>query len=411
MSLSSLQKALSPWRVNYRGKYLDVEIRIGQLTKLVSGDYDGDQAWVCWDSTIVQPFENAEADFPLSPQLESYGIEKDNSKVADILLYPDYLNTFLRHAFNFNLQANMLGRCTKYHEAYCYHKNAIDSPQAISIAVLLGNLVDSAKGGFQFDEAKWNAYLKKNGLCRILPTPAYRDRKTKPTDNLIDHLVFVVAKGVREKVLHAFDQHFTDVSLRDDDLFRIRNEEYEEAKSNKPLANVLRNLEAGLKDINKFWSINARPENADEDLGTSKNTNVLTFRNLVERCRADFVNLKPTLDDDPPHETSDRVNSWQRDIERGRSSYWDLLKASVAFYLYHKSNFVWHMAGIELGEIKAMARGRGTYRAVVGEIFDAFKLDKRAVDGAMRREVAMRVEEVLDDEDEVGAWEWGVDDC
>ena len=410
MSLSFLRKALSPWRVNYRGKYLDVEIRIGQLTKFVSGDYDGDQAWVCWDSNIVQPFRNV--DVPLFPQLDSYGIEKDSSKVADILSYPDYTNIFLRHAFNFNLQANMLGICTLYHEALCYHEKTIDSPQAISIAVLLGSLVDSAKGGFQFDEAKWIAYLEKNGLSRKLRTPAFRDRqKTKPTDNLIDHLVFVVARGVREKLLHAFDKHFTDVSPRDDDLFRIRNEEYEEAKSNKPLANVLRNLEAGLKDINKFWSINARPEDADEDLRTSRNTNVLTFRNLVERCRADFVNLKPTLDDHPPHETSDRVNSWQRDVARGRSSYWDLLKASVAFYLYHKSTFIWHVAGIELGEIKAMARGRGTYRAVVGEVFDAFKLDKRAVDGAMRREMGMRAEEEQDDEDEFGVWDWGVDDC
>ena len=36
------------------------------------------------------------------------------------------------------------------------------------------------------------------------------------------------------------------------------------------------------------------------------------------------------------------------------------------------------MAGIELGEIKATAYGRGTYRAVV-EVFDAVKLDKRVI--------------------------------
>ena len=364
----------------------------------------------------MQPFRNA--DVPPFPPLESYGIEKDTSTVADILSHDDYTNTFLRHAMNFNLQPNMLGRCTVYHESYCYHNKTIDSPQAFSIAVLLGNLVDSAKGGFHFDEAKWGAYLKKNELFGFLPKPAYKDRQNaKPTNILIDHLVFVVAKRVREKALHEFDKRFTDVSPRDDDLFRIRNEEYEDAKSNTPLANVLRNLETDLKNIHRFWSIHARPENADEDIRPSRKADAMSFRSLVERCRADFVNLKPTLDDCPSTEPSDRIRSWQRDHARGRSSYWDLLKASVAFHNYHRSSFIWHTAGIELGEIKATARGRGNYRAVVGEMFEAFKLDKRVVDRAMRKEMPERegrgkVEEVEDDDDdEYGVWDWGVDDC
>ena len=328
------------------------------------------------------------------------------------------MNRFLRHAFNFNLQPNMLGTCTRYHEAYCYHEKAIDSTQAISIAVLLGKLVDGAKGGFQFDDAKWVAYLKENGLSRTYATPAYRDRlRAEPTDNLIDDLVFNVAKRVRQEVLGEFDKRFIDVSPRDDDLSRIRNEEYGEAKNNRLLANVLRNLEIGLKDINTFWSVHATPENPDEDIRPSRKPDAITFRNLVERCRADFVSLKPTLDDHFSSETSDRISSWQRDHARGRSSYWDLLKASVAFHLYRTSKSVWHMAGIELGEIKATACGRGTYRTVVGEVFEAFKLDKRVVDRAMRKDMIGKEEESMiiekgeEDEDEFGVWDWGVDDC
>ena len=416
MSLFSLQKARSLWRVNYRGKSLDVEIRAGQLTGFVRGDYDGDQAWVCWDPDIVQPFRNA--DVPPFPRIESYGIEKDNSKVADILAHTNYMNMFLLHGFNFNLQSNMLGICTLYHESYCYHENNIDSLQAVSIAVLLGNLVDSAKGGFQFDEAKWAAWLKENQLPRTLSKPAYKDRqKAKPTNHLIDHLVFVIAKRAREKALREFDKHFVDVSPQDDDLFRIRNEEFEEAKTNKPLAQVLNNLVRDLKAIHTFWALNARPENPDDIVRPPRKSEAPSFRTMVERCRADFVNLKPTLDDEcPPAETSsDRINSWQRDHARGRSSYWDLMKASVAFYLYYQTSFIWHMAGIELGEIKAMARGRGTYRTVVGEVFEALKVDKRAVDGARRREMfqregGQRVEEEEDD-GEFGTWDWGIDDC
>lgn len=414
MLSSFLLKARSRWRANYRGKSLDVEIRVDQLKRFVSGDYDGDQAWVCWDPDIVRPFRNA--DLPPFHELESYGIEKDSSKVADLLAHPSYTDTFLRHAFNFNLQASMLGICTIYHEAYCYHNKAIDSPQAISIAVLLGNLVDSAKGGFQFDDAKWAAYLKTNGLSGILSKPAYKDQhKAKPTNHLIDHLVFVVAKRAREKALKEFDKHFTDVSSRDDDLFRIRKEEVEEAKSNKPLTQVLHNLRRGLEAIHAFWTTNARPEGPDEDIRPPRKADVLSFRHLVERCRADFVNLRPTPDECPPTEMSDRISSWQRDHARGRSSYWDLLKASVAFFHYHQTSFVWHTAGVELGEMKAMARGRGTYRAVAGGVFEAFKLDKRVVDGARRREMferegGARVEDDGDD-GEFGVWDWGVDDC
>lgn len=369
---------------------------------------------MCWDPDIVQPFRNA--DVPPFPKLASYGIEKDNSKVADLLAHPDYTTTFLRHAFKFNLQANMLGKCTLYHESYCYREKAIDSPEALSIAVLLGNLVDSAKGGFQFDEAKWATYLRKNNLPRTLSKPAYKDRqKGKPKDHLIDHLVFVVAKRAREKALNEFDKHFNDVSPQDDDLFRIRNEEMEEAKSNKSLVQVLQNLKHDLEAIHTFWKINARPEDADDEFRPPRKSEALSFRTIVERCRADFVNLKPTLDEYPPTETSDRISSWQRDHARGRSSYWDLLKASVAFYHYYQTSFIWHTAGIELGEIKATARGRGTYRAVAGEVFEAFKLDKRVVDGARRREMfekegGPRVEEDGDDE-EFGVWDWGVDDC
>lgn len=387
---------------------------VSLASKLSGGDYDGDQAWVCWDPDIVQPFRNA--DVPPAPELESYGIEKDSSTVADLLAHPNYTNMFLRHAFNFNLQASMLGICTLYHEAYCYRENAVDSPQAISIAGLLGNLVDSAKGGFQFDETKWAAYLKKNNLFRTLSKPAYKDsQRAKPTGHLIDHLVFVVAKRVRQKALSEFNKHFIDVGPLDDDLSRLRNEEAEEAKSNKSLANVLKNLETDLKAIHTFWRVNARPEDSDEDTRLPRKSDAPSFRTIIERCRADFVNLKPTLDEYPPAERSDRISSWQRDHARGRSSYWDLLKASVAFSLYYQTTFIWHMAGIELGEIKAMARGRGTYRAVVGEVFDAFKLDRRVVDGARRREIREREGgmgvEGDEDEDEFGVWDWGIDDC
>ena len=382
---------------------------VALASKLSGGDYDGDKAWICWDLDIVGPFENA--DVPLHPELEFYGIEKDDTKVADISLHQDYTGRFLRHAFNLNLQMNMLGICSQYHEAYCYRTRAIDSPQALSIGVLLGNLVDSAKGGFKFDEAKWAAFKKKNKLPMTLPKPAYKDKnKEKPTEHLIDHLVFVTAKNTREDVLRKFTEHFQEVSPRDDDLFRIRNEAHEEAKSNKDLAKILANLEVGLRTINTYWKQHVRVDQDDDDTRPTTKSDASSFRTVVERCREDFLRLLPTLDAPP---TSDRIAIWQRDHSAGRASHWDLLKASLAFYRYFSSTFVWYVAGVELGEIKAMARGRGTYRAVVGEVFEAFKLDPKVVDGAMRREMLEREGggngEAEDEFDEFGDFDIDVD--
>jgi hypothetical protein len=351
------------------------------LASLLSGgDYDGDKAWICWDPDIVGPFENA--DVPDHPKIEFYGIEKDNTKIGDLSPHPDYTSRFLRHAFEFNLQMNMLGICSQYHEAYCYKFRAINNAQAMSIGMLLGNLVDSAKGGFKFDEAKWAAFKRKNKLPMILPKPAYKDKNNqKPTIHLIDHLVFVTAKHTRENVLRKFSEQFKDVVRPDDDLSRVRNEALEEAKNNKDLAEVLANLEKGIRTINTYWKEHVQIDPDDNDTRPTTRPDAPSFRTVVERCREDFIQLSPELSAPP---TSDRIASWQSDHSAGRSSHWDHVKASVAFHRYSPKAFIWHVAGIELGEIKAMTRGRGTYRVVVGEIFESFKLDPKIVDVAMR---------------------------
>lgn len=372
------------------------------LASLLSGgDYDGDKAWICWDPDIVGPFENA--DVPDHPKIEFYGIEKDNTKIADLSPHQDYNSRFLRHAFDFNLQMNMLGICSQYHEAYCYKFRAINNAHAMSIGMLLGNLVDSAKGGFKFDEAKWAAFKRMNKLPMSLPKPAYKDKKNqKPTTHLIDHLVFVTAKNTRVNVLKKFTEQFKEAISWDDDLIQIRNEAFEEAKNNKELAEVLANFEKGIRAINTYWKEHVGRESDDNDTRPTTRPDAPSFRTMVERCREGFIELSPELNAPP---TSDRIASWQSDHSAGRFSHWDHLKASVAFYLYSSTTFIWHVAGTELGEIKAMARGRGTYRIVVGEVFEAFKLDPKIVDAAMRRMLGVGSggnSEVEDDFDEFG---------
>ncbi|MCJ1346686.1 hypothetical protein MMC31_004904, partial [Peltigera leucophlebia] len=121
--------------------------------KLSGGDYDGDRAWICWEPSLVDSFENFAV--PNCPWLDSYGIEKDKMKVGEIFGMPDYTSRFLHHAFRFNLQANLLGSCTNYHESLCYSHTRIDDPKAMAIGSLLGILVDRAKAGIKFDNDVW----------------------------------------------------------------------------------------------------------------------------------------------------------------------------------------------------------------------------------------------------------------
>lgn len=369
----------------------------------------------------MEPFTNA--DVPPSPGLATFGIEVDEVTVSDVLQYPDYIDRFLRHAFDFNLQTNMLGKCASYHEAYCYRVNTINDSHAVSLALLLGNLVDSAKGGFKFDETRWFQYKNANKLSQILPEPAYKDRtRTAPAklDHTTDYLVFKTVTNVIDDTLAKFSKHIVNISSRDDDLFRIRNEEQEEAKRNIALASVLKNLGADLESINSYWGKHTGPYYDKENYQPGREVNPLSFRTVVERCRTDFLSIKPVVDEDSVAVNSDRIASWQRNHSHGLSSHWDLLKASVAYYRYHWKPFVWNTAGVELGEIKATARGRGTYRPVRTDVFVAMKLDNKVVDSAKRREMLDKVGdskgEVYDDGDDdddaqYGDWDWDIDEC
>lgn len=374
------------------------------------GDYDGDKAWICWDPCVVEPFTNTQV--PPSPDIKTYGIEKDNTTIADLLHHDDYMNRFLKHALDFTLQMNMLGTCSIYHEAYCYAKKSIDTPQAIKIAMLLGHLVDSAKAGLQFGGPQWDAYLKKNKLPKKLPRPAYKDRdKAQPTAQLIDRLVFEVAPKARHKALGNFAEHFANVSWRDDDLIQVRNEVVEEAKKNETLAAALKSLQSELDAILTFWRMNMHRDD-DEDLRPDRKPNAPSFRAVVEKCRADFLAIKPLTSVSTSSDVSDTMKRWQRDHSSGKPSHWDLVKASVAFYHHFKTKCVWYIAGVELGQMKATARGKGTYRITVGNVFESFKLDGKLVDGITRRELGAADPQGPggdNDDGEYGEWGWEED--
>lgn len=357
---------------------------------LFSGDFDGDRAWICWEPSIVEPFENAE--IPWEPGLRHYGITKESTKMADIVSDPEWPSQFLGLAFSFNMETNMLGLCSAYHENFCYRKGTIRDPMAIDLANLLGLLVDKAKGGLIFNEQTWATFLKKHSLPTRLPRPAYKNKATaKPTDHVIDTLVFEVAKGVRQKALGHFSQRFEEAVTYDDDLVRLSKDELHESEGEPELKRILFDLTKELQRVRDFWISNVGPE-GEEEMAPRRG---IPFRACVEQCRDMFVAIEPA--DSSYH----MVRRWKKAALTGQKPYWLLLKASALFAKFHWGNVVWHVAGEELGEMKAMSTP--SYHIVVSDLFAAYKLDAKYVQRLERKKTLRFLEDGGDEED--GVWD------
>lgn len=273
--------------------------------------------------------------------------------------------------------------------------------------MLLGPLVDRAKTGIIFDEDKWHAFLKTIGLPPRLSKPAYKNKeKGRPTNHMIDRLVFEDAKGVREKTLGDFSRRFAQVVSWDEDLVRIYNFERELAKNDQVLAKVLEGLKIKLSNIVDFWQRNVRAIDDDGFQNTRKPT-ALPFPAIVEKCRADFLAINPCYA--PDVDDFHVVRRWNPESGGGKfdSKYWNWLKASMFFQERnnHERSIVWYVTGVELGEMKAMAQGTGSYRVVKREVHHAMKLNGKLVH-EFKRDRVLEVEDAEEEEeDEYGEWD------
>ncbi|MCJ1438921.1 hypothetical protein MMC27_008311 [Xylographa pallens] len=386
---SDIQKVRAVFKLEL-SDYKDVII----FSSKGNGDYDGDRAWVCWEPELVQPFTNAESH--VAPDLNYYGIVKDETKLADIMNSPDYISRFLSRGFDFNIQSAVLGMCTTYHESLCYRSMPISNPQAKNLAVLLGYLVDSAKGGFIFTEDIWKQYRAHHRLPMNLPPPAYRsDITPRRVEHIIDRLVFVIAKKVIDSALSQFSERFKDATDWDDDLNAVWKAEEEAASRDPHLKNILVDLRARLDDLQAFWARNVHIKDPDEARPSRNDEN--SFKARLEQVRERFLAIQPLRDS--PHPMAAR---WARNEGSTRGA-WARLKASALFKMFYtRGKFMWWAAGKELVELKILARGRAS--SVVEELWRVYRVDARLVKRIEGNEVGkggLPVE--LGEEDE----EWG----
>ena len=330
-------------------------------------------------------FKNAQT--YCTPELDFYGIIKDTTKVSDIIDKPDYVSEFLRKGFEFNIQPQMLGVCSVYHESLCYSLASINHKAAKDIGSLLGLLVDSAKGGFIFTNDAWTQFRQKMGLPMRLPKPAYKDKNAPPRlpkRNLIDNLVFNVAKGTTAKALTQFTKRFEGASRWDHDLNAVYKAEDEVSRRDPILKSVLGNLRAELEGLFTFWTKHAYGEQLHD--GHVPHRGETTFKARIEQLRDRFLALEPaaaqTTDPKPPlNHITDR---WAKDDGSVKGA-WLRLKASMLWNKYHtRGKFIWYVAGKELGELKLL--GRGKARGVGEDLFWAYKLDSKMVRRAKDRD-------------------------
>ncbi len=243
-----------------------------------------------------------------------------------------------------------------------------------------------------------------NELPLRLPKPAYKDKdKAQPKRHVIDQLVFDVAKGVRQRALRHFETHFDEAVPWDATLARVWKKENDDATGDPELTSVLKNMNIALHAMVDSWKLHVRVDKDDDERRPVRNPDATSFKALAEECREIFLSLCPS-DDEIQHPV---VKKWYEEWKAtNRGGYWSLLKASALFNHHHRSSVVWYAAGVELGELKVTVRGRGTYRPVTGEIFNAFKLDSKAVARARRMaENEAGAEE--EEDDEFGDLDWG----
>ncbi|KAI9733762.1 MAG: hypothetical protein M1818_007176 [Claussenomyces sp. TS43310] len=331
--------------------------------KLSGGDYDGDIAWICWEPSLVDNFQND--DIPVCPDLVKLGhLEKDCTTYEDLVVESaDPTALLLERSLDFNLQEAFLGICTGYKERVCYARNNVRNDDAVFLSTLLSLLVDQAKQGYTFTKASWDT-IKKEVIKFEGPQPAYKGNTFHGRPyHIIDYLKFVVAHDTVEKTLTEFHQSLPDADTWDEDVVKLSQRAKEQAKKNSEWAHIMTRLQADIEDVRRTWNVKLRGRDLEGDERKGRMSMAL---NIVY---SQWISIMPSED---TLVTRSLLLPFASDSEL---SPWALLKASVCFHDYHASQFVWRMAGKQLCHLKAMACGKSGTRTITEEMYAMLRPD------------------------------------
>jgi hypothetical protein len=325
-------------------------------SKLSGGDYDGDKAWVCWDPEIVNNFESAEV--PSTVSFDEYF--QPNTQTLGSLASrhgkPDYVDVFFEEAFNFHLGPSFMGVCTSYKENLSYHENSIANETVINLSMLLSNLVDQEKSGFEFNDMVWQRIRKeKCGGKMFLQVPAYKSGDLgilSTSRHTLDSLRFFMYESL-QKVLKDFSTYRlnsgtgTDKpkpTVFDPELVTYWDDFEKEAER---IISLVDPSSCWLKDLrlSLVSEIDACVPYWMERM-SGKHEYLIKVIPVYERWK----NISPTPQKNSIVATI-MTSSFNDSTALGK---WELLKASLTFKRHHGySRFVWQIAGRQLQFIKA----------------------------------------------------------
>lgn len=329
---------------------------------LSGGDYDGDKAWVCWDQSIVGSFVNAapppEYDFVQEGFLSKTG-EKFQSLWGRHRSIDAACAEFQYMGLSFNLQPSLVGRCTKYKEKLCYHRDPVDSEQAIVLSALLSNLVDQAKSGITFTEEQWMRFRRER-LQRPMVFGELEYEKgqgssvlnQKSRQHVLDYLKFFVADVVVGRPLEEFSDQLKALGATAfDSHLTTPYDEFDKRVENSTSWKSLRNyLNHEIELLGEKWkAMRARGSSFQEEVG-------LVYQQWVDISPPQHLKTSRTirqLNETWSHRY-DPAGPWMLDDWSAQSSPWSLLKASATFKFLYRTHYklVWYMAGRQLATIK-----------------------------------------------------------
>ncbi|KAK6713088.1 hypothetical protein SNK05_007542 [Fusarium graminearum] len=335
--------------------------------KLSGGDYDGDKAWICWDSDIVDNFRNSEV--PQKPSFNGYFEANDHTVESLILKHgkSHYLDYLLEEAFTFHLTPKLVGLCTNYKERLAYDKNSIEDPSVINMSWLLSALVDQPKSGFTFNKEILQRFQKE--YCENLvdlKQPAYKKgtigRISKPC-HIFDFLKYkmqeIIHQGLSDLYQYRSSQNgdsgTLDVPTFDKDLASYWNEFEAEAMNlihqqdsgSDWFSDMRSNLKRDIDTCYSYW--------AELMSGPNGKVNYLA---KVASVHERWVSISPQIAKTSAVAETVICTLTRSSTHSPQLGTWQLLKASLTFNLYHKTHrFLWCIAGRQLQFIKASKAG------------------------------------------------------
>ncbi|RFN44855.1 hypothetical protein FIE12Z_10956 [Fusarium flagelliforme] len=386
--VSDVQKVRAVFRPNLK-RFKDVIVFSSKgkspLADMLSGgDYDGDQAWICWDPDVVRNFSNAEK--PTEPDLIGQGyLRKSNPSFQSLLeTTPDLESActdFLRSAISFNMQPTFLGIATKFKEKLCYYEGGVKTDNAVALSTLVALLVDQAKQGLLFSRGDYDRLKRDMQMCG--KDPEYENERSSERNykrkdgsiHILDFLKFVVAEDTVGNALKQFYDalHVPSVQAWDTDLARLFNEYNDQKKTSKTIARLMQDLVAQVEAMTTEWKVS---------MAEGKNNHTssdLTIK--IKELHQKWSSYKPSSTLMSMRVVEPLLDRWNGDPDLSK---WELLKASTLFKLKYRDAYVmaWKLGGKQLAWMKAtMSRGvsDASAIAVTAEMWSILRPDTKRI--------------------------------